>query len=247
MTFKKTDNRKYYNPVRKAVLTHSMIDSGEKVAVGMSGGKDSSTLFYLLDMISKQERLGYSFEIVPIFLDMGMDMDIEPLIRFTKELGYELEIVPTDIATVVFDIRQEKNPCSLCANMRRGYLYGHAKKLGCEKVALGHHLDDAIETYLMNFLIHGRMESFEPISFLTRTEVSIIRPMLYLEEKDIISFAKRENLPVIHNPCPVDKKTRREEMKKLVTTLATSYPDIRQKFLSGMETGKAAQFWTENK
>ena len=178
---------------------------------------------------------------------MGFDgCDITPMKEFVESLGYSLEIVPTNIAKVVFDIREEKSPCSLCAKLRRGILYNRASELGCQKVALGHHVDDAIETYFMNFLFHGRMNSFEPKSYLTKTNVTLIRPMIYLEEKQIIRLVKREELPVIFNPCPVDKKTKREEIKNLVTNLAKNYPDIREKFIMGMEQGTAEDFWTKS-
>jgi tRNA 2-thiocytidine biosynthesis protein TtcA len=245
MSFKKKDNQIYYNPIRRAVLNHQLIEPGDKVAIGMSGGKDSTSLLYFLDMIAKQKRLGFEFEIVPITLAMGFDVDIAPLQAFTTSLGYELEIVPTNIAQVVFDIREERSPCSLCAKLRRGILYNRAKELGCNKVALGHHLDDAIETYFMNFLFHGQMASFEPKSYLSKTGITLIRPLIYVEEKQIIHFVKREQLPVIFNPCPVDKQTKREEIKHLVTNLAQSYPDIREKFIMGMERGLAANFWTK--
>lgn len=247
MSFKKKDNQTYYNPIRRAVLNHQMIQPGDKVAIGMSGGKDSTSLLYFLDMIRKQKRLGYDFDIVPITLDMAFDVDIAPMKRFVEELGYSLEIVPTNIAKVVFDIREERSPCSLCAKLRRGILYKKAKELGCNKVALGHHLDDAIETYFMNFLFHGQMASFEPISYLTKTEITLIRPMLYLKEKEIIRFVEREELPVVFNPCPVDKKTKREEVKQLVTQLSSTYPDVREKFIMGMEQGTEADFWTKSK
>lgn len=246
MAFKKKDNQNYYNPLRRAILTHQMIEAGDKVAIGMSGGKDSTTLFVLLDQIRRQQRLGFDFEIVPIALDLGFEgCDLSPMKDFVKTVGYQLEIVPTNIAKVVFDIREEKSPCSLCAKLRRGILYNHAHELGCQKVALGHHVDDALETYLMNFLFHGRLNSFEPKSYLTKTQVSLIRPMIYLEEKQIIRFVKREELPVVFNPCPVDKKTKREEIKQLVTRLAKTYPDIREKFIMGMERGTNEDFWTE--
>lgn len=243
MSFVKKDNQRYYNPIRRAVLQHQMIQPGDRVAIGMSGGKDSTSLLYFLDLIRRQERLGYSFDIVPITLDMGMDMDLSPMIAFVDSLGYKLEVVPTQIAKIVFDVRQERSPCSLCAKLRRGILYQHAVALNCQKVALGHHVDDALETYLMNFLLHGNMASFEPISYLERTGVSLIRPLIYLEEQEIIRFVKREALPVIFNPCPADKKTKREEMKRLVTQLAQTYPDIRQKFIKAMENGQAENFW----
>lgn len=235
MSFKKKENQKYYNPIMKAIGNYNLIKPGERVAVGMSGGKDSTALFVMLDTLSKQKRLGFDFEVVPICLDMGFEMDISPMKALVSEKGYELDIVDTNIAKVVFDIREEKNPCSLCAKLRRGYLYSRAKELGCQKVAIGHHLDDAIETYFMNFLFHGKMESFEPMTYLTKTEVSIIRPMIYIEEKDVIRFCKNKELPVIFNPCPVDKKTKREEMKQLVDSLAIDYPLIKQRFVQGME------------
>ncbi|MHC5226763.1 tRNA lysidine(34) synthetase [Enterococcus sp. LJL99] len=244
MSFKKKDNQLYYNPIRRAILNHEMIQPGDKVAVGMSGGKDSTSLLYFLDMISKQKRLGFEFEVVPISLDMGFEMDITPLKTFVDSLGYDLEIVPTNIAKVVFDIKKERSPCSLCAKLRRGILYNRAKELGCNKVALGHHLDDAIETYFMNFLFHGQMASFEPKSYLSKTDITLIRPLLYLREQEVIRFVKREQLPVVFNPCPVDKKTKREEIKHLVSSLAENYEDIREKFIMGMEQGTADNFWT---
>ncbi|WP_265458367.1 tRNA 2-thiocytidine biosynthesis TtcA family protein [Enterococcus sp. HY326] len=247
MTFVKKDNQRFYNPIRRAILNHGMIQPGDRVAIGMSGGKDSTSLLYFLDMIRRQQRLGFDFEIVPISLAMGFEMDITPLENFVESLGYQLDVVDTNIAQVVFDIREEKSPCSLCAKLRRGYLYNRAKELGCQKVALGHHLDDAIETYFMNFLLHGKMNSFEPKSYLTRTGVTLIRPLLYLEEMEIKRFVKREELPVIFNPCPVDKKTKREEMKHLVTQLSETYGDIREKFVMGMEQGTAADFWSADK
>lgn len=247
MSFKKKDNQRFYNPIRRAILNHEMIQPGDRVAIGMSGGKDSTSLLYFLDMIRRQKRLGFDFEILPISLDMGFDgVDLQPMKQFVEELGYQLEVVPTNIAKVVFEVREERSPCSLCAKLRRGILYNRAKELGCQKVALGHHLDDAIETYFMNFLFHGKLNSFEPKSYLTKTGVTLIRPMLYLEEKEIIRFVKREELPVIFNPCPVDKQTKREEIKQFVDTIAESYPDVREKFIMGMEQGTMADFWTKS-
>lgn len=247
MSFVKKDNQMYFNPMRRAILNHGMIQAGDKVAIGMSGGKDSTTLFYLLDTIRKQKRLGFDFEIQPITLDMGFpDVDLTPMKDFVENLGYELEVVPTTIAQVVFDVREERSPCSLCAKLRRGILYRKAAELGCNKVALGHHVDDAIETYFMNFLFHGKLASFEPVSYLTKTGVTLIRPLLYLTEKDVIRYAKRENLPVIFNPCPADKKTKREEMKHFVSQIATSYPDVRERFIMGMEQGTEDDFWQKS-
>lgn len=247
MTFKKKDNERFYNPMRRAILKHGMIEPGDKVAIGMSGGKDSTTLLYLLDTIRRQRRLGFDFDLVPITLDLGfVGMDLTTLKDFVHSLGYELTIVPTNVAKVVFDIREERSPCSLCAKLRRGTLYNTASKLGCQKVAIGHHLDDAIETYFMNFLFHGKMASFEPKTYLTKTGVTLIRPLLYIEELEIKRLVKREELPVIFNPCPRDKKTKREEIKRLVTSLSGEYKDIREKFVMGMEQGTEEDFWKKS-
>lgn len=247
MSFKKKDNQRYYNPIRRAILNHGMIQPGDKVAIGMSGGKDSTSLLYFLDMIRRQKRLGFDFDIQPISLDMGFEgVELKPMQDFVENLGYQLDVVPTNIAKVVFEIREERSPCSLCAKLRRGILYNRAVELGCQKVALGHHLDDAIETYFMNFLFHGQMNSFEPKSYLTKTGVTLIRPLLYLEEKEIIRFVQREELPVIFNPCPVDKQTKREEIKHFVANIAENYPDVREKFIMGMEQGTQQDFWSKS-
>ncbi|MDR0921382.1 MAG: tRNA 2-thiocytidine(32) synthetase TtcA [Lactobacillales bacterium] len=239
------ENARYFNPIRRAILNHQMIEPGDRVAIGMSGGKDSTSLLYFLHELKIHQRLGFDFELVPITLDMGLPVEIAPLKEFVASLGYELDIVPTNIMEVVFDIRKERSPCSLCAKLRRGILYSHAKELGCNKVALGHHVDDAIETYFMNFLFHGQMKSFEPVTYLSKTEISLIRPLLYVPEVDIVRFVERHELPIIFNPCPVDKKTKREEIKHLVTEIAEKYPDIRQKFVKGMERGNKENFWVE--
>ncbi|MGY3766358.1 tRNA 2-thiocytidine biosynthesis TtcA family protein [Vagococcus vulneris] len=239
----KKENQLFYNPLRQAIINYDMIQPNEKIAVGISGGKDSITLLTLLDTISKQKRLGFSFEIIPICLDLGFETDIQPLIDYVERLGYSLEIVPTKVAEVVFDIRKETNPCSLCAKLRRGILYSHAKKLGCSKVALGHHLDDAIETFFLNFLFHGQFDSFQPKTYLTKTDISIIRPMIYVEEKDIRRFVNEMDIPVIFNPCPVDKKTKREEMKSLVADLKKKYPLIKRRFLQGVENPNQDTSW----
>jgi len=238
------DNAIFFNPIRRAVLKHEMIASNDKVAVGISGGKDSISLFTFLHQLKTYQLLGFDFELVPIMLDMGLPVETDDLKSYMQKLGYGLLIVPTNIMQVVFDIRQERSPCSLCANLRRGILYAKAKELGCNKVALGHHVDDALETYLMNFLLHGQMKSFEPKTYLSRKDITLIRPMIYIAEKDIIRYTEKMQLPIIHNPCPVDKKTKREEMKRLVNQLEKTFPDIREKFILAIERGVAENFWT---
>lgn len=244
--FEKKDNQRFFNPIRDAILKYKLIEPGDKVAIGMSGGKDSTTLLYFLHILKEQNRLGFNdFEIHPVALDMNREIDLSPLQEFCKQLGYELEIVKTDIAEIVFDIRQEKNPCSLCANLRRGILYSTCEEQGYNKVALGHHLDDAIETFMMNFLLHGQMASFKPRTYLTKTGVTVIRPMIYVYEQNIKNFVAREDIPVIFNPCPVDKKTKREEMKQLLNHLSQTYPNIREKFIHMIESEEQAEFWAD--
>ncbi|MEW6623409.1 MAG: ATP-binding protein [Bacillota bacterium] len=245
LDIKRTDRKWFLTPVKKTIFQYHMIDHGDKIAVGLSGGKDSSTLFYILTFLQKQ--MPVKFELVPISLTLGFeDMDISPLRDFVSRLGNTLYIEPTLIGKIVFDLRQEKNPCALCANLRRGALYDTAKKLGCNKVALGHHLDDAIETFFMNLVFNGQMGIFQPKSFLDRKKITVIRPLITLEESSIISIAKAKKIPVVKNTCPANKKTKREEMKKLVSELSRSYPDIRYKFLCAAQNIQLENFWNED-
>ncbi len=245
LTIKKTDRKWFLTPVRKTISKYEQINDGDKIAVGLSGGKDSSALFYILTALKKEMPI--KFDLVPITLTLGFDgMDINPLIDYVSQLGYELNVEETLIGKIVFDVRQEKNPCALCANLRRGALYQTAKQLGCNKVALGHHLDDAIETFFMNFIFNGQMSIFQPKSFLDRQKITLIRPMLALEENTIIKIVQSKNIPVVKNTCPANKKTKREEIKQLITNLSKSYPDIRYKFLHAVQNIKLEKFWNED-
>lgn len=237
-----SENKRLLKPMRKTILQYNMIEEGDRLAVGLSGGKDSSTLLYLLTLLQKQ--LPFRFEIVPISLTLGFDgMDLSPMQKFVNDLGHELHIKETNISQVVFDIRQEKNPCSLCANLRRGILYDYAKALGCNKVAYGHHLDDGIETFFMNLLFGGKLGVFQPVSYMSRLDISLIRPMIAIEENSIIQFVKAKEIPIIHNPCPADKHTKREEMKELINHLSVKYPNIRQNFFNAVTNVKEEDFW----
>lgn len=238
---KKSYNKWFLSKVKRAIREHGLISPGDRIAVGVSGGKDSSTLLFILDLIRRYTSL--EFELVPITLDLGWAMDISPLEEFCSRLGYPLQVVPTQIGKVVFEIRQEKNPCSLCAKMRRGALHNAALEHGCNKVALGHHLDDAIETFLMNLIYTGKLGSFPPKLYLDRTGLTLIRPMLYLPQKTVVSVARTENLPIIPNPCPANGHTKRDEMRELVNGLAKTYPDIREKFLSAFGNVDIGHLW----
>ncbi|KUO49786.1 MAG: adenine nucleotide alpha hydrolase [Desulfitibacter sp. BRH_c19] len=245
LNIKRTDRKWFLTPVKKNIYNYQMIEDGDRVAVGLSGGKDSSTLFYILSALQKQ--LPIKFDLVPITLTLGFDdMDITPLINFVSSLEEKLNIEPTLIAKIVFDIRQEKNPCALCANLRRGALYETAKKLNCNKVALGHHLDDAIETFFMNLIFNGQMGIFQPKSYLDRTDITLIRPLISLEESTIIKIVTTKNIPVVKNPCPANKKTKREEIKKLVSSLSEDYSDIRYKFLCAVQNVALENFWNKD-
>lgn len=237
-----SDKKRLLLPIRKTILQYQMIEEGDRVAVGLSGGKDSSTLLYILAHLQKQ--LPFHFEIIPISLSLGFeDFDISPLKKFVNSLGLELYIKDTNISQIVFDYRQEKNPCSLCANLRRGILFEYAASLNCNKIAYGHHLDDGIETFFMNLFYGGKLAVFKPVTYLSRSNITLIRPMLTIEEKTIIQFVQSKNIPVIHNPCPADKHTKRQEMKELVNTLSAKYPDLRKKFLNGAVNISTEDFW----
>lgn len=239
----RNDMKKFLLPVKRAMQKYDMLEPGDRVAVGLSGGKDSSTLLYILTLLQKQ--LPFKFELVPICLTLGFDnTDTTPLERYVEALGKELLIKPTNIGRVVFDVRKEKNPCSLCANLRRGALYNAAKTSGCNKAALGHHLDDAAETLFLNLLFNGRLKVFQPKSYLSRKDITIIRPMIYLEEKTIEGIAKAKEIPVIENPCPANKRTKREEIKNLMVELDHRYTDIRYRILHAIENSNPKDLWS---
>jgi tRNA 2-thiocytidine biosynthesis protein TtcA len=236
------DRKRLLTPIKKTILQYKMIEEGDRVAIGLSGGKDSSTLLYILSIL--REELPFHFELIPISLSLGFeDFDIFPLKQFVKELGHELYIKETNISQIVFEYKKEKNPCSLCANLRRGILFEYAASLKCNKLAYGHHLDDGIETFFMNLFYGGKLGVFKPTTYMDRANITLIRPMIAIEEKTIINFVKAKNIPVIHNPCPADKNTKREEIKALVKKLSTEYPDLRQNFMNGAMNIKEENFW----
>ncbi|MBO8138794.1 MAG: tRNA 2-thiocytidine biosynthesis protein TtcA [Desulfotomaculum sp.] len=219
-----------------------MIENGDKIAVGLSGGKDSSTLLYVLAYY--QKYYPYDFEIQPIHVTMGFeDMDITPLKEYCQSLGLKLHIQPGEIGRIVFDARQEKNPCALCANLRRGALNSAAVELGCNKVALAHHLDDAVETFFMSLFYNAQLRTFSPRTYLDRTKLTVVRPFVYIPERDIIKLADKAEIPVIHNPCPANKKTKREETKELVNELSKRYPRLRDNFIIALKNFNERNLW----
>ena len=226
---------------RRALDDYGMLSPGDKVAVGVSAGKDSLTL--LCAMAELRRFYPIPFELIAITIDMGFEgMDFSPIQKLCDELNVPYHIVPTEISHIIFDIRKEKNPCSLCAKMRRGALHNAAKDLGCNTVALGHHFDDAVETLMLNLFFEGRIGCFSPVSYLSRTEIKLIRPLLYLPEKDVRYFAGKANLPVVKSPCPADGNTQREEIKRLLNELDRKHNGLRYRIFGALQRGEIDGF-----
>lgn len=219
--------------VRRCVEDYHMIEDGDKIAVGVSGGKDSLVLLELLAALRGYHNK--SFSLCAITIDMGLGMDYSGIAEMCGRLEVPYTVIKTEIGPIVFDYRKEKNPCSMCSKMRRGALNQALLDLGCNKLALGHHFDDAVETFLMSLLYEGRISCFQPVTHLDRTGITQIRPMLYIHEKTVDSFAKRMDLPVLLNRCPVDKHTKREEVKELIYELVKTYPDLKEQIFGAMQ------------
>lgn len=219
--------------VRRCVEDYEMIEDGDKIAVGISGGKDSLVLLRLLAALRSYHNKKFTLQAITI--DMGLGMDYSGIEEMCRELDVPYTIVKTEIGPIIFDYRKEKNPCSMCSKMRRGALNQALLDLDCNKLALGHHFDDAVETFMMSLIYEGRISCFQPVTHLDRTGVIQIRPMLYIHEKTVASFAQRENLPVLQNRCPVDKHTKRKEIKDLIFRLAKNYPDLKERIFGAMQ------------
>lgn len=227
--------------VRRGVDDYNMIEEGDRIAVGVSAGKDSLTL--LCAMADLRRFYPKKFELCAVTVDMGFDgTDFSPIKALCDELGVEYHIVPTQISKVIFDVRKEKNPCSLCAKMRRGALYGYAKDIGFNKVALGHHFDDVVETFMLNLFYEGRLGCFQPVTYLSNTGITLIRPMIYMPEKDVRYFASKSDLPVVKSPCPADGNTEREEMKKLLASLERENKGLRYRIFGAIQRGEIDGF-----
>lgn len=220
--------------MRRCIDDYHMISEGDRLAVGVSGGKDSLTLLRLLAAL--REYYPKQFTLEALSVDMGLGgMDFSPVAALCEQLGVPYICRKTEIGKIIFDLRKEKNPCSMCAKMRRGALHELMLERGLTKIALGHHYDDAVETLLMNLLYESRIGCFEPVTYLSRTEITQIRPMLYITEGQIRNFAERFTLPVVHNTCPADKHTKRQEVKELIAELQKQYPDVKTKLFGAMQ------------
>lgn len=237
--------QKLLSKLRRAVNDFKLIESGDKVAIGLSGGKDSLTLLHLL---SRYRTFSPEpFELIVITIDPKTGADFSPLEKLCNELNVPFYLIESNIKEIVFDIRKEKNPCSLCANLRRGVLNEKAKDLGCTKIALGHHKNDAIETLLMSMFYEGRINSFSPKTYLSRKDITIIRPMVYIDELEIKSTASKYEFPIIHNPCPANGLTKRQYMKDLTYALEKDIPGLKDHLLGALMNIEQLNIWDKSK
>ena len=219
--------QKMLSVMRKGITEYKMIKDGDKIAVGVSGGKDSVALLKILAEYKKFSPEKFDLLAISVDLDFtGAKTDFTPLIKFCEDLSVPYIVEKTDIGKIVFDVRKEKSPCALCSKMRKGALYDVAVKNGCNKVALGHHSDDLTDTFLLSLFYEGRLSTFAPKSYLDRTGLTLIRPFILMREADIISYAK--DLPVVKSPCPANKNTQREYVKQAMREIAKTIPNVRE-------------------
>lgn len=220
--------------VRKAIDDYHMIDEGDKIAVGISGGKDSLTLLYALNGLKR--FYPKNFDIMAITVDLGFkNLDLGKIEALCKELDVEYVIVKTDIGKIIFDDRKESNPCSLCAKMRKGALNDAVKAAGCNKIAYAHHRDDVVETMLMSLIYEGRIHTFSPVTYLDRMDLTVIRPLMYMQESDVIGFVNKYDVPVVKSACPADGRTKREYIKQLLRTLNLENPGVKERMFTAIK------------
>ena len=228
--------RKILSCTRKAVEEYKMIEEGDRIAVGVSGGKDSVAL--LCALVDLKRFYPKNFEICAISVSMGFDKtDFSLIENFCTECGVKFKLIKTELAHIIFDVRKESNPCSLCAKMRRGILHDAAKEEGCNKIAFGHHFDDVVHTFMLNLFHEGRIGAFLPVTYLSRKNITLIRPLIYAEEADILEFVSKNSLPILKNCCPEDGHTERENIKNLISELEIRYPSLKQKLFNAMKNG----------
>lgn len=221
---------------RKAVDQYQLIESGDKIAIGISGGKDSLTLLYALHGL--QRFYPQSFELIALSVDLGFDgFDLSTIAALCEKMNIPYHIISTEIGKIVFEERKEKNPCSLCAKLRKGAFNHSAKKLGCNKIAYAHHKDDVLETMLLSLIYEGRFYSFPPKLHLDRMDLTVIRPLIYTLEADIIGFQHKYQLPVVKNPCPEDGLSRRSYAKELLRQINHENPGVKERLFSAIEHG----------
>lgn len=229
--------------MRRAIEKYDMIQSGDSIAIGVSGGKDSVAL--MVGLARLQKYIGIDYKLHAVTLDPmfdGVATDYTPIENLCKELAIPYTIKRTEIGHIIFDIREESNPCSLCARMRRGCLHDITKELGCNKIALGHHYDDAVETFIMNLFNEGRVGCFQPVTYLSRKDLTMIRPLLFAEESLISSIARKEKLPIVKSACPVDGHTNREWTKEWLKKMDSEHKGFKKRIYGAIERGHISGF-----
>lgn len=220
--------------VRRAVDDYHMIEDGDHIAVGISGGKDSLTLLYGLNGLMR--FYPEHFTIHAVTVDLGFqNLNLEKIKSLCQELKIDYTIVKTDIADIIFNQRKETNPCSLCAKMRKGALNEAIKKAGCNKVAYAHHKDDVVETMLMSLVFEGRIHTFNPVTYLDRMDLTVIRPLIYMNEADVVGFVNKFQIPVLKSPCPADGNTRREYIKNVLKNLNQDTPGVKARMFTAIQ------------
>lgn len=225
-----------YSLVRKAIDDYHMIEENDRIAVGISGGKDSLTLLYALHGLKNFYPKRFSIHAVTVDLGFG-NLNLEDIRTLCHSMDVEYTIVKTDIAPIIFEERAESNPCSLCAKMRKGALNQAVKEAGCNKIAYAHHKDDVVETMLMSLIFEGRFHTFSPVTYLDRMELTVLRPMIYMNEADVIGFVNKYHLPVVKSPCPADGHTKREYVKTLLREINYETPGVKERMFTAIKNG----------
>ncbi len=229
--------------VRRAIDDYHMVEDGDKIAIGISGGKDSLTMLYALHGLKR--FYPKKFDIHAVTVDLGFqNLNLDKIKEICEELQVEYTIVSTEIAKIIFEDRKESNPCSLCAKMRKGALNDAIKAAGCNKVAYAHHKDDVVETMLMSLIFEGRFHTFSPVTYLDRMDLTVIRPLMYMNEADVIGFINKYEVPVVKSPCPADGNTKREYIKQLLRKLNLENPGVKERMFTAIQTGNL-KGWTE--
>lgn len=237
--------QRLYSYTRRAIEDYQMIEPGDKIAVGLSGGKDSLTLLYALHGL--QRFYPKHFELMAITVDLGYEaFDTSPLQELCRKLAIPYEVIQTDIADIVFRQNPKERPCSLCAKLRKGALNDAAVRFGCNKVAYAHHRDDIVETMMLSLIFEGRFHSFAPKTYLDKTKLTVIRPMMYVSESEVIGFKNKMSLPIVTNPCPVDGHTKRQYVKDLLRQMNREHPGTKDRMFTAILSGNMPDWPPKN-